>query len=261
MVRHFLWIALVLVFTACSGGTDSGSDIAVPSDTLSSPADTSDVEEDVVVVVDTGPGEPCDPEKLAGAPPPRTGDCENPSWPTCAGFEWPEYKLEDFQPKSDRFGEVYGRDGFAGHVTFVSFVTASCYFCQIQVEKMEEMSELFAWEGMDVRFVAVNASSNNTTALQKKLIYKINDSGEEEVDEEGNVLHRCTFPLLQDTEEVDAHTAHDARKAEIYIYGSDGKLLEYYGASEDVKTAIGDEEGYQNMVKVIRRAWCNENEQ
>jgi hypothetical protein len=256
---RFSWIiALGTVLAACGGDTDSATDTSSSSDQGAVLSDSASPEEDTFVFVDTGPGEPCDPEKLVNAPPQRTGDCENPSWPTCAGYEWPEYVLEDFQPASDRLGEVYGRDGFTGHVTFVSFLTASCYFCQIQAEKMEEMMKLFEWEGMDVRFVAINASSNAAASVQKKLIYMINDSGEQEVDEDGNPVHRCTFPLLQDTDEVDAWGAHDAHKAEIYIYGSDGNLLEYYAASEEVKTALGDDEGYQNMVKVVRRAWCNE---
>jgi hypothetical protein len=254
MNRTIVLFLSLFFFSACSGDGN-----ITTSDAGASPVeDTASAFPDVVEAVDTGPGDPCDPAKLEGVAPPSSGDCNYPEWPNCVGAQWPEYILEDFQPASARLGESYGRDGFEGHVTFLSLLSATCHFCQLQAAKMEEMMKHFEWEGMDIKFVGINSPAFAASSAQKKLYYMIEDSGTTELDEDGNPVHRCTFPLLQDTDEVDAWNAHDGRKSEIYIYGSNGVLKEYFATSEDVKASLSDPDGYAKIMKTVRRAWCDE---
>lgn len=50
--------------------------------------------------------------------------CKNPSLPmTCPGAAAPAFALEDFQPKSARFGQSYGLEAFKGKVFILAMLS------------------------------------------------------------------------------------------------------------------------------------------
>ena len=82
-----------------------------------------------------------------------------PLSPKEPGSPWPEWELTDFQPKSPRFNETYGLSHFRGRVTLVALLATWCPYCQVQLEKMEEMRKEFTANRVEVNIVAVNIAS------------------------------------------------------------------------------------------------------
>ena len=66
-----------------------------------------------------------------------------PESPKEPGSLWPEWELTDFQPKSLRFNETYGLNHFRGRVTLVALLATWCPYCQVQIDKMEELKKEF----------------------------------------------------------------------------------------------------------------------
>ncbi len=157
------------------------------------------------------------------------GVCSPDTSPRCAGAPAPTYALEDVQPQSARFGETYGLDGFAGRVTVVAIVASWCSFCQSQVQQLEGMGVDLSLEGHAVNMVAVNQIDAESTL--------------------DNFIERCSFPILQDVQAVDAWAAHDGKKDDIAIYGADGVLIEFIRVSELPSNirALATDEGYAWM--------------
>jgi len=92
---------------------------------------------------------------------------------------------------------------------------------------LEQMRiELFL-EGHKVFFITVNAS--NAVEQQQKLVDK------------------CSFPLLQDTEEINAWALHDGGKDDMFIYGKNGTLQRYLPFGGEVNTNLLSEEGYDAL--------------
>ena len=57
----------------------------------------------------------------------------------------------------------------------------------------------------------------------------------------------CSFPLLQDTEEVNAWALMDGQKDDFYIYDSEGKLAVHLPAHGDITTNLSTPTGYANL--------------
>ena len=62
---------------------------------------------------------------------------------------------------------------------------------------------------------------------QLAMIYQLSDENEIQYDETGDPIYRCTYPLVQDIEEVNAWELHAGKKDDFYIYGTDGMLARF----------------------------------
>lgn len=186
-------------------------------------SDTTDANADAGSTPDAGSGAADAGGADAGAV------CSPDTSPRCAGAAAPDYALEDVQPQSGRFGETYGLEGFAGRVTVVAIVASWCSFCQSQVQQLEGMGVDLSLEGLAVNMVAVNQIDAESTV--------------------DNFIERCSFPILQDVEAVNAWAAHDGKKDDIAIYGPDGVLIEFIRVSELPSSirALATDEGYAWM--------------
>ena len=142
----------------------------------------------------------------------------------CAAQGWPTWQLEDIQPESPRFGETYGLDVFEGKVVFVAYLVGWCPYCQSQTTRLEELRLELEGEGVDVAFVTVHGTSANNADDQEAL------------------TSRCSFPILQDTEDVGAWAASGGGKDDFYIYGPTGDVLAYLPPSSG--TNLNDADDY-----------------
>ena len=154
-----------------------------------------------------------------------------PESPKKPGTLWPEWKLTDFQPKSPRFNETYGLQHFRGRVTFVALLATWCGFCKTQIEKMEEMRKEFAANRIKVNFVVVNVASGES--------------------EQNEFTSRCSFPLFQDTELVDAFGLHQGGKDDYYIYNERGELTDFFPFRGTRASDLASPEGYANLKQAI----------
>lgn len=101
---------------------------------------------------------------------------------------------------------------------------------------MEQMRLELGLEGVEVHFVAINAVSASDPEDQAKLV------------------NRCAFPLLQDTDEVDAWGLHDAGKDDFVIYDAQGRVAAYLPVGGDLTTDLRTDEGYANLKNAILEA-------
>jgi len=154
-----------------------------------------------------------------------------PESPKELGSPWPEWKLTDFQPKSPRFKETYGLEHFRGRVTFVALLATWCGFCKTQIEKMEEMRKEFTANRIKVNFVVVNIASGES--------------------EQNEFTSRCSFPVFQDTELVDAFGLHQGGKDDYYIYNERGELTDFFPFRGERASDLASPDGYANLKQAI----------
>lgn len=96
---------------------------------------------------------------------------------------------------------------------------------------MEAMQAELLAHGKDVNVVVINI--DNGLKYQDKLIEK------------------CSFPLLQDSEEVGAWDALNGNKDDFYIYGSNGKLAIFLPIDGDVSVNLQTVDGYANVRDIM----------
>ena len=156
---------------------------------------------------------------------------DQPLSPKQPGAPWPDWELADFQPKSPRFNQTYGRSHFRGRVTFVALLATWCSYCNTQIEKMEEMRKEFAANRIEVNFIAVNI-----------------DSG---ASEQNEFTSRSSFPLFQDTQLVNAFGLHQGGKDDYYIYNERGELSDFFPFRGNRESDLASPEGYANVKQAI----------
>ncbi len=66
-------------------------------------------------------------------------------------------------------------------------------------------------------------------------------------DNQADLVERCKFPLLQDTDELGVFNLMDASKDDIYVYGADGKLAIHLPIDGEISTDLRYDEGYDNL--------------
>ena len=87
-------------------------------------------------------------------------------------------------------------------------------------------------DGHEVNFVAINKA--------------------DAVDDQSKLTERCSFPLLQDGDDIQAWTLHHGgHKDDFYIYGKDGKLVDYLPIGGERETNLSSTEGYNNLTNAI----------
>ena len=232
--------------TGGSDATEDTQDGTAPTETEVDPTDdTTDGTEDTEEPTD----ETTDPIEDGGED--VTEDPCEEEGPTCKGSVWPEWDLEDFQPNSPRFGESYGLNTFEGTVTVMSLHAAWCSYCRGQAMLMDQMLKELRAEGYDVEFVTVNKINAAEEGYQLSMIYVLNDQNEIQYGEDGQPIYRCTFPLLQDVEELNVWEIHEGRKDDFYIYDVDGTLAHYLPSGTDFSTRLSTDIGYGNLKAMV----------
>jgi thiol-disulfide isomerase/thioredoxin len=164
---------------------------------------------------------------VEGTPP--SGEC--PSGPTCEGAPWPRWRLADVQPQSCGYQATYGLDGFEGRPTVVVLLAGWCGFCQAQAVALQKMQLELEAEGKQIHFAVVNAS--NAEQNQKEL------------------TDRCTFPIFQDTAEINAWGLHGGGKDDFYLYDSKGALRAFLPPDGATPTNLSTPVGYEALKAAI----------
>ena len=154
--------------------------------------------------------------------------------PRKIGSTWPSWELLDFQPESLKYKQTYGLDQFRGRVTIVGLLGSWCHFCRRQIEKMELLQKELSTDGFEVNFVVINIHSG--------------------MDSQDEFISRCSFPLFQDTKEVDAFSKHQGGKDDFYIYNERGELTDYFQFLDERNSDLTDSTGYENVKRAILKS-------
>jgi len=100
---------------------------------------------------------------------------------------------------------------------------------------MEQMRLELKKQGFDVNFLAVNKS--------------------DAVDNQKDLIARCSFPLFQDLDTVQTWTLHyGGNKDDIYVYDKNGKLFDYLPIMGTRNTNLATPEGYKLLKDVVIEA-------
>jgi hypothetical protein len=137
--------------------------------------------------------------------------CSRAPWarkPTEEGAPVPAWKLRDFQPKSPRFGQVYGLEELRGSVAVLALYEGNCGTCVVFTQRLGELEHRWQSEGLNVRVAVINAALASSS--QKTLV------------------DAASFPLFQDTTEVNAWRQQGGSQNDVYVYGPSGHLGTYF---------------------------------
>jgi hypothetical protein len=151
--------------------------------------------------------------------------------PNEPGAAAPGFQLEDFQPKSPRFGETYGLEEFRGSVLFMPLYAGWCDTCIGCADILNDVYKQWQADGLNVRVAAINPI--NAKPHQRYLV---------EV---------CDFPLLQDTEEARAWDALLGTKDDNYVYDAAGILRTFIDYQADLRQMIVSDAGKALFRKAI----------
>ena len=89
----------------------------------------------------------------------------------------------------------------------------------------------FEFLGHDVHFLAINMMDAEDT--------------------QQNLIDKCSFPLFQDTEAVNAWGMHGGNKDDFFVYDKNGVLVAFLPISGDTSVDLTEDEGYQNLKQAI----------
>jgi peroxiredoxin len=124
------------------------------------------------------------------------------------GATAPAFQLEDFQPQSARFGEVYGMEEFRGSVLLMPLFAAWCPDCVGCARLLNGLYQEWLAEGLNVRIMSINSVDGRSS--RHKLV------------------EACAFPLLQDTAEAGAWEKLRGGRDDHYVFTANGVLDRYY---------------------------------
>jgi len=88
--------------------------------------------------------------------------------------------------------------------------------------------------GRDIAFATVNITAAESTQAE--------------------LVKACEHPVFQDLAAVDAWGQHGGAKDDLYVYGSDGKLVRYLKYGGDVDTNLSDAIAYEVVKKIVADA-------
>ena len=138
------------------------------------------------------------------------------------------------------FNAAYGLEAFLGRPTLVALFASWCPYCQAQVGKLQQIALELEEQGKSVYIVVVNSSVANSP------------EGHDPIGEQFQFTDRVTFPLLQDTDGIDAWSLHGGFKDDLFIYRSDGTLQAYLPTyMGTIPIDLTTEEGYAAVKGVL----------
>lgn len=260
MMRYAVPVLALALALACSpeSGDESNADEADASESDAGESDASDATDDTTgdtsgdttgdTAGDTTSDTTSDTSGDTTSDPDCTGPqvglpmagAEQPATPTAPGSSWPHFELTDFQPNSCLFGETYSLESFKGRVTLLALMRSSCEICQGTMTYLEQMYVQLELEGYEVYFVAINQPGYESTQQE--------------------FIDRASFPLLQDTFEVQAWELLNQLEPlqgtdDLYIYTADGVLSSYFSYAADNPTIkLETEAGWNNVYDAILAA-------
>jgi len=156
---------------------------------------------------------------------------EAPEAPKELGAVAPEWELSDEQPLSCNHQKIYGLTQYRGTPTMVVLLWSGCGFCQSQTEMLHQMKTELAEANMAVNFSIINRADGASSVL--------------------NLSNRCTFPVFQDTDEIDAWGLHQGGKDDFLFYDADGILRDFISARGELEINLRTEEGYANIKNAV----------
>ena len=74
-------------------------------------------------------------------------------------------------------------------------------------------------------------------------------------DDQQNLIDKCAFSMLQDTEEDGVWNLMGGGKDDFYIYDATGALVEYLPYNSGKETNLSKEEGYATLKHAIKKAF------
>lgn len=95
------------------------------------------------------------------------------------------------------------------------------------------MSKELKDEGFEVNFLSVNGVTADKEEYQENLIKK------------------CSFPLLQDKEDIDVWGLHEGAKDDFYIFDPQGLLIVHLPFGGEVDVSLSEEAGYMGLKQLI----------
>jgi hypothetical protein len=133
---------------------------------------------------------------LLSCGPPATGDPAD---------RVPGWQLVDVQPESDRYGDEYGPEAFAGTTFAVALLPGENDRAPEVASALESLYYECLDEGLNVSFSIVNrAGDENATSLAQAV----------------------SFPVFQDRADVGAWRRHGGQAFDVFVYSPDGAALE-----------------------------------
>ena len=151
--------------------------------------------------------------------------------PTVVGALAPTWSLSDEQPLSCNYQKIYGLEQVRGTPSMVVLLWSGCSFCQSQTEMLHQMKGELDADGVAVNFFIINRSDGASSVL--------------------NLANRCTFPVFQDTDEVNAWGLHLGAKDDFYFYDGDGILQNFISVRGDLEINLRTDEGYENIKSAV----------
>ena len=87
--------------------------------------------------------------------------------------------------------------------------------------------------------------------IEEKAVYFVSVNKSDATDTQAKLVEKCSFPLFQDTPEVNAWALHGGGKDDFFIYDSQGKLAVFLPASGPISTDLSTPEGYANVKNAV----------
>lgn len=159
----------------------------------------------------------------------------------CAKKIAPQWSLEDVQPQSARFGQRYGLKAFEGKVIVVALLVGWCPYCRAQAQQLETMRQEL---GDDVEIVVLHGASADNDEDRDALLY-LDPAADPKTS-------RCSMPIFQDTEDINAWEQHQGVKDDFFVYAANGELWAYLPRSAG--TDLNTQEGQKTLKDAVMAA-------
>ena len=125
----------------------------------------------------------------------------------------PTWQLKDIQPKSERFGDVYGLDHFKGEVLVALLIEGFWTICAGQVDSADSLVEELETAGLKANIVLLSDSRAD---------YFVDETS-------------TSLPIFQDDGQGKPawdQMEEDARKHDTFVYSKEGERLLFRDASD-----------------------------